>query len=153
MIVTREAGQASRPRHQGRDGRRPGLRQRRLGLGGSASHRLGAKIVAVTDWKGGVYNANGLDIAKMIDYAKQHKTIDGFPGGEPIDNEQLFALDVDVLVPAALENQITMENAPLDQGARSSPKGPTVRPPRKRTSTCTSAAFSSSPTSSRTPAA
>ena len=49
----------------------------------------------------------------MLDYAKQHKTIDGFPGGEPIDNEQLFGLDVDVLVPAALENQITMENAPI----------------------------------------
>ena len=48
----------------------------------------------------------------MLDYAKQHKTIDGFPGGEPLENEQLFALDVDVLVPAALENQITMENAP-----------------------------------------
>ena len=49
---------------------------------------------------------------QMIDYAKQHKTIDGFPGGEAIDNEQLFTLEVDVLVPAALENQITMENAP-----------------------------------------
>jgi glutamate dehydrogenase (NAD(P)+) len=75
--------------------------------------RIGARIVAVTDWKGGVYNANGLDIAKMIDYSRQHKTIDGFPGGEPIENEQLFSLEVDVLVPAALENQITMENAPL----------------------------------------
>jgi glutamate dehydrogenase (NAD(P)+) len=49
----------------------------------------------------------------MIDYARQHKTIDGFPGGEPIENEQLFSLDVDILVPAALENQITMENASL----------------------------------------
>ena len=74
--------------------------------------QLGAKIVAVTDWKGGVYNENGLDIAKMLDFARQHKTIDGFPGGEPIENEQLFALEVDVLVPAALKNQITMENAP-----------------------------------------
>jgi glutamate dehydrogenase (NAD(P)+) len=74
--------------------------------------KLAAKIVAVTDWKGGVYNANGLDIAKMLDYSKQHKTIDGFPGGEALDNDQLFALDVEVLVPAALENQITMDNAP-----------------------------------------
>jgi glutamate dehydrogenase (NAD(P)+) len=74
--------------------------------------KIGAKVVAVTDWKGGVYNKAGLDIAKMIDFAKQHKTIDGFPGGEPIENEQLFKLDVDVLVPAAMENQITMENAP-----------------------------------------
>ena len=73
--------------------------------------KLGAKIVAVTDWKGGVYNPAGLDITQMIEYAKQHKTIDGFPGGEPIENDQLFSLDVDVLVPAALENQITEENA------------------------------------------
>jgi len=48
----------------------------------------------------------------MLDYARQHKTIDGFPGGEPLENEQLFGLDVEVLVPAAMENQITMENAP-----------------------------------------
>jgi len=74
--------------------------------------KAGAKVVAVTDWKGGVYNAKGLDIPKMIDFAKQHKSIDGFPGGEPIDNARLYALDVDVIVPAALENQITMENAP-----------------------------------------
>jgi glutamate dehydrogenase (NAD(P)+) len=53
-----------------------------------------------------------LDVTKMLDYAKQHKTIDGFSGGEPLTNEQIFKLDVDVLVPAALENQITMENAP-----------------------------------------
>ena len=74
--------------------------------------KIGAKIVAVTDWKGGVYDRGGLDISRLIDYAKQHKSIDGYPSGEPIDNVDLFKLDVDVLVPAALENQITMENAP-----------------------------------------
>ena len=66
----------------------------------------------MTDWKGGVYNERGLDITKMLEYSREHKTIDGFPGGEPLDNDQLFSLDVDVLVPAALENQITEENAP-----------------------------------------
>ena len=74
--------------------------------------KIGARVIAVTDWKGGVYNKAGLDITKMIDFANQHKTIDGFPGGEPLENADLFKLDVDVLVPAALENQITMENAP-----------------------------------------
>jgi glutamate dehydrogenase (NAD(P)+) len=74
--------------------------------------KIGAKIVAVTDWKGGVYNKNGLDITKMLDYARQHRSIDGFSGGEPLDNASLFELPVDVLIPAALENQITMENAP-----------------------------------------
>ena len=74
--------------------------------------KIGARVVAVTDWKGGVYNEAGLDITAMIDFAKQHKTIEGFPGGAPLENDDLFKLDVDVLVPAALENQITMENAP-----------------------------------------
>ena len=111
MIVTREAA-----KHLGIDIKSARVAVQGFGNVGSVSadllSRIGAKIVAVTDWKGGVYNPNGLDIQKMLDFAKQHKTIDGFPGGEPIDNEQLFALDVDVLVPAAMENQITMENAP-----------------------------------------
>jgi len=74
--------------------------------------KIGARIVAVTDWKGGVYNKDGLDITRMLDYARQHRSIEGFPGGEPLDNNALFELPVDVLIPAALENQITMENAP-----------------------------------------
>jgi glutamate dehydrogenase (NAD(P)+) len=82
---------------------------------GSISAKLiaeqGARIVAVTDWMGGVYNDQGIDISKLMDYASQHRSIAGFPGGDPIDNEKMFALDVDILVPAALENQITMENA------------------------------------------
>jgi glutamate dehydrogenase (NAD(P)+) len=111
MIVTREAAN-----HLELDIKNATVAVQGFGNVGSVSAdliaKLGARIVAVTDWKGGVYNKNGLDIAKMLDHARQHKTIDGFPGGEPIENEQLFALDVDVLVPAALENQITMENAP-----------------------------------------
>jgi glutamate dehydrogenase/leucine dehydrogenase len=47
----------------------------------------------------------------MLDFSREHKTIDKFPGGESIENEQLFALDADVLIPAALENQITTDNA------------------------------------------
>src|SRR5205823_2876618 len=72
---------------------------------------LGATIVAVTDWKGGVYNAGGLDVAKLSAYALEHKTVAGFPGAQPLAGDAIFALDVDILVPAALENQITMENA------------------------------------------
>ena len=110
-IVTREAAT-----HLGLDIQGATVAVQGFGNVGSVSadllSRIGAKIVAVTDWKGGVYNASGLDIAKMLDYARQHRTIDGFPGGEPFDNESLFRLEVDVLVPAALENQITMENAP-----------------------------------------
>jgi glutamate dehydrogenase (NAD(P)+) len=112
MIVTRDAAA-----HLGLDIKGATVAVQGFGNVGSVSadllSKIGARIVAVTDWKGGVYNAAGLDIAKMLDYSRQHKTIDGFPGGEPIENEQLFSLDVDVLVPAALENQITMDNAPL----------------------------------------
>ncbi|HET7218054.1 MAG TPA: Glu/Leu/Phe/Val dehydrogenase [Vicinamibacterales bacterium] len=110
MIVTREAA-----KHLGLDIKELTVAVQGFGNVGSVSAdllvKIGAKVVAVTDWKGGVYNANGLDIPAMIEFARQHKTIDGFPGGDPIENEQLFSLDVDVLVPAALENQITVDNA------------------------------------------
>jgi len=110
MIVTREAA-----KHLGFDIKGATVAVQGFGNVGSVSAdllaKIGATIVAVTDWKGGVYNEKGLDITKMIDYAKQHKTIEGFSGGESIDNAKLFALDVDVLVPAALENQITGQNA------------------------------------------
>ena len=111
MIATRESA-----KHVGFDIRGATVAIQGFGNVGSISAKLladiGARIVAVTDWKGGVYNAAGLDIPKLLEYAKQHNTVDGFPGGEPLTNEQLFALDVDVLIPAALENQITLGNAP-----------------------------------------
>jgi glutamate dehydrogenase (NAD(P)+) len=110
-IVTREAA-----KHLGLDLQGATVAVQGFGNVGSVSadllSRIGARIVAVTDWKGGVYNEGGLDIPKLVDYAQQHRTIDAFPGGEPLDRATLFGLDVDVLVPAALENQITMENAP-----------------------------------------
>jgi glutamate dehydrogenase (NAD(P)+) len=110
MIVTREAA-----RHLGLDINGATVAIQGFGNVGSVSADLlagiGAKIVAVTDWKGGVHNPAGLDVAAMLQFVKEHKTIDGFPGGDPLENDQLFALDVDVLIPAALENQITIENA------------------------------------------
>ncbi len=110
MIVTREAA-----KHLGLDIKGATVAVQGFGNVGSVSAdllaKIGAKIVAVTDWKGGVYNDKGLDVPKMLDYVKQHRSIDGFSGGDPLDNAKLFGLDVDVLIPAALENQITMENA------------------------------------------
>jgi glutamate dehydrogenase (NAD(P)+) len=127
MITTREAA-----RHLGFDLGSATVAIQGFGNVGSVSadllQKAGAKIVAVTDWKGGVHNPAGLDVAAMLDFVKQHKTIDGFPGGDPIENADLFKLDVDVLVPAAMENQITMDNAPeikakvIVEGAN----GPTV---------------------------
>ena len=110
MIATREAA-----RHLGLDIKGATVAVQGFGNVGSVSAELlagiGARIVAVTDWKGGVHNPAGLDVAAMLQFVKAHKTIDGFPGGDPLENDGLFALDVDVLIPAALENQITIENA------------------------------------------
>jgi glutamate dehydrogenase (NAD(P)+) len=68
--------------------------------------------VAVTDWKGGVYNARGLDVADLIAWTQKHKTVAGYPKADPLEGSKIFELDVEVLIPAALENQITMSNAP-----------------------------------------
>ncbi|HEX6903791.1 MAG TPA: Glu/Leu/Phe/Val dehydrogenase [Thermoanaerobaculia bacterium] len=111
MIATREACN-----HLGMKLKGSTVAVQGFGNVGSVSADLlakeGAKIVAVTDWKGGVYNKNGLDVPKLIEYVGQHQTVSGFPDGEPLANADLFGLDVDILIPAALENQITMENAP-----------------------------------------
>jgi len=110
MIVARESA-----RHVGFDIKGATVAVQGFGNVGSVSARLlsrmGARIVAITDWKGGVYNAKGLDIEKLLVYAAEEKTVDGFPGGEPLANAQLFGLEVDILIPAALENQITIDNA------------------------------------------
>ena len=83
-------------------------------VGGIAAELLaeqGAIIVGVTDWKGGVYNAKGLDVKALAAHVAQHKTVHGFTGGEPLASGDIFGLPVDILIPAALENQITEANA------------------------------------------
>ncbi len=111
MIVTREA---ARHRHLTIEGATIAIQG--FGNVGSVSAELlaaiGAKVVAVTDWKGGVYNPAGLDIPKLLQHARHNKTVDEFPDGEPLDNDSLWGLEVDILIPAALENQITIDNAP-----------------------------------------
>ncbi|MBL8986605.1 MAG: Glu/Leu/Phe/Val dehydrogenase [Gemmatimonadales bacterium] len=72
---------------------------------------LGLRIVAVSDKDGGVYAKDGLDVDAAIAYVAKNKTLKGFPGGDRISNSELLTLDCDVLVPAALENVITEENA------------------------------------------
>ena len=72
---------------------------------------LGARVVAVSDVTGGIYNPNGLDIDELIQHVNQSGRVTDYAGGEVITNEELFALDCDVLIPAALENQIHQNNA------------------------------------------
>jgi glutamate dehydrogenase (NAD(P)+) len=74
-------------------------------------HGLGARVVAITDVFGGVQSATGLDVPFLTRYVQEHGSVAGAPGTEPIDNETLFGLDVDVLVLGALEGQITASNA------------------------------------------
>lgn len=74
-------------------------------------HRVGAKIIAVSSGAGGVYSPIGLDITALKAYAAQnHRSVCGFPQAQPITNANLLTLPCDVLIPAALENQITAEN-------------------------------------------
>jgi len=69
------------------------------------------KIVAATDSKGGAYNPDGIDPFALYDYKAKNRTVKGFPGSKNITNEELLELDVDIIVPAALQNQITEANA------------------------------------------
>ena len=74
-------------------------------------HERGAKIVAVSDVGGGVYDERGLDPRHLKHYAEETGTVVGYPRADTLTNEELLELKVDVLVPAALEGQITGENA------------------------------------------
>lgn len=76
------------------------------------AHELGYKVVAISDVSGGVYNPNGLNIPELVQYAKQNGSVQNFPEADNITNAELFTLDCDVLIPAAMEGQITQHNAP-----------------------------------------
>ena len=82
---------------------------------GSNAARLiaerGARIVAVADHLGGVSNADGLDLPSLVAWAGEHGGVKGFPGGNAFDGSEVLAWDADVLIPAALENVITRDNA------------------------------------------
>ena len=71
----------------------------------------GLTVVAISDMTGGVYNPTGIYIDEAIKWIAENRFLEGFPHGEAITNEELLELDVDVLVPAALENVITKKNA------------------------------------------
>jgi glutamate dehydrogenase/leucine dehydrogenase len=90
-------------------------------VGGAAAlllHQAGAKVIAVSTGAGGVYAENGLDIPALKSFAAQnHRSLKGFPNAMPISNAQLLTLPCDVLIPAALENQITEDNANQIQAA------------------------------------
>ena len=71
----------------------------------------GAKIVAASDSKGGIYKADGFNPHALEEHKAKTGSVVGFPGAKAISNEELLELKVDILVPAALENQLTAKNA------------------------------------------
>ena len=73
---------------------------------------LGARVVAVTDSRGGIVNDAGLNADAVQAHKEKTGSVIGFPGTNPISNEAILEMDVDVLLPSALENVITEENAP-----------------------------------------
>jgi glutamate dehydrogenase (NAD(P)+) len=89
------------------------------GNAGQFAHKLvtelfGSKVVAVSDSRGGIFDANGLDFDKVVAWKQQEGTVGTYRASEdtgPLTNEELLELDVDILIPAALENQIGAWNA------------------------------------------
>jgi glutamate dehydrogenase/leucine dehydrogenase len=71
----------------------------------------GAKIIAASDSKGGVYNPKGLDSRALMEHKEESGSVQGYPGADDITNEELLEVGCSILVPAALENQITGRNA------------------------------------------
>ena len=82
---------------------------------GSVSAKLlgeqGIKVVAVSDVSGGYYNKKGIDVTRAMEWVQKHRTLEGSEIGDSLTNDELLELDVDVLVPAAKEDQITAKNA------------------------------------------
>ena len=75
------------------------------------AYELGFTVIAVSDINGGIHNPNGLNVPALLDYQQEHGTIAGFPDAERITNDELLTLPCDVLIPAAMEGQITSDNA------------------------------------------
>ena len=82
---------------------------------GSISARLlqelGCKVVGISDIRGGVYNPHGIDIHQALHYSKEHGNLAGLPNTEAVSNWELLTLPCDILIPAAVENQLTRHNA------------------------------------------
>jgi glutamate dehydrogenase (NAD(P)+) len=111
MIATREA-----LRHLGLPLRGTKVAVQGFGNVGSVAAQLleqeGLTIVGISDKSGAVYNSNGIYINDALQWIHEHRFLVGYPGAEPIDQADLLELDVDVLVPAAVEHTITRKNAP-----------------------------------------
>ncbi len=102
-------------RHLGMDLHKTRVAVQGFGNAGSIAAQLisvqGAKVIAVSDSTGGIYRPEGLDVNAICSWKQEHNTVTGFPGTKDISNAELLELDCYILIPAALENQITARNA------------------------------------------
>ena len=102
-------------RHLGIDLKKARVAVQGFGNAGSIAAQLisveGATVVAVSDSTGGIHKADGLDIARVIAWKKEHGTVQGFLGAVDVSSSDVLTVDCDILIPAALENQITEANA------------------------------------------
>jgi len=102
-------------RHLGIELKKAKVAVQGFGNAGSIAAQLivaeGSTVVAVSDSTGGIHNPNGLDVNKVISWKKEHGTVQGFPGAADISNEEVLEVECEILIPAALENQITERNA------------------------------------------
>jgi glutamate dehydrogenase (NAD(P)+) len=80
-------------------------------IGAQLLQEMGCTVVAASDSRGGVYNPKGLNVEDVIRHKAETGTVVGYPGTDEVTNKELLELDCEVLVPAALENEITVENA------------------------------------------
>jgi glutamate dehydrogenase (NAD(P)+) len=110
MIATREA-----LKHLGLPLRGTKMAVQGFGNVGSVAAQLlereGLTVVAASDVSGAIYNPNGIHVDDAIHWVREHRHLSGYPHAESIPPEQLFSMDVDVLLPAAVENAITRKNA------------------------------------------
>jgi len=76
-----------------------------------AASELGCKVVGISDHTGGIHDGNGIDVAEAMEYVDNNRVLEGFAGGDVITNDELFRLDCDVLIPAAIAGVITSDVA------------------------------------------
>ncbi len=76
-----------------------------------AASEMGCRVVAVSDIYGGIYNPDGLDVMAVARHSDNHRTLEGFPGVDRVTNDEIFTLDCDVLIPAAIGGVVTRANA------------------------------------------
>ncbi|HYU50311.1 MAG TPA: Glu/Leu/Phe/Val dehydrogenase [Candidatus Limnocylindria bacterium] len=101
--------------HLGLDLKQARVSVQGFGNAGSIAARLiadeGSTVVAVSDSTGGIHRPDGLDVDRVIAWKQEHGTVQGFPGAADVTNADVLQVDCDILIPAALENQITARNA------------------------------------------